>query len=225
MIHVYYRSCKELNTPEKNRPKWFSKKSLFLDFIEKSNPSLIKLEIFFDGNKNDIFCKEMSNYPIQFGAHGSDRESYFALLKYISSKNHASDDIIYLLEDDYLHRKGWEDVMIEGFNELNSDFLTLYDHPDKYSSKAYKYLQSSVKRTTSIHWRTIPSTTNTFALRYRTLQDFKSIFDVHWLDHEKFLAFWNEGKTLHSPIPACSTHCMSNLLAPGIQWEKEMTIL
>jgi hypothetical protein len=115
--------------------------------------------------------------------------------------------------------------MIEGFNELNSDFLTLYDHPDKYSSKAYKYLQSSVKRTTSIHWRTIPSTTNTFAFRYRTLQDFKSIFDVHWLDHEKFLAFWNEGKTLHSPIPACSTHCMSNLLAPGIQWEKEMTIL
>lgn len=225
MIHVYYRSCKELNTPEKNRPEWFGKKIIFLDFIKKSNLSLINLEIFFDGDQSDLYCEEMSGFPIHFDSHGSDRESYFALLNYISKKNHSRDDIIYVLEDDYLHLSGWEQIMLEGFDELKSDFITLYDHPDKYNSKAYQYLQSTIKRTANIHWRTIPSTTNTFAFRYHTLEDFKTIFEEHWLDHEKFLAFWNLGKTLYSPIRAFSTHCMSNLLAPGVNWEKEISTI
>ena len=33
----------------------------------------------------------------------------------------------YFLEDDYLHRPGWCDVLLEGFTVNNASYVTLYD--------------------------------------------------------------------------------------------------
>ena len=42
-----------------------------------------------------------------------------------------SDEIIYFLEDDYLHKADSQKVLGDGFN-LGMDYVTLYDHKDKY---------------------------------------------------------------------------------------------
>jgi len=131
------------------------------------------------------------------------------------------------LEDDYLHRKEWIDILLEGFEYIGADYYTLYDHPDKYSLPMYENLQSKIIATPSVHWRTTPSTTNTYACKFSIL---KKHFDIHikycdlvekWTkDHIKFTHLWNEGSNLVSCIPGYSTHVEGNMLSPLTDWSK-----
>ena len=41
------------------------------------------------------------------------------------------DEIIYFIENDYLHKPGSQKIIQEAF-ELGASFVSLYDHPDKY---------------------------------------------------------------------------------------------
>ena len=92
-------------------------------------------------------------------------------------KIHKADDLVYLLEDDYLHRSGSKKVILEGL-EI-ADYVTLYDHPDKYKLDGnggnhfnYKHLQkTTLYLTASTHWRECNSTTMTFSCKVQTLID------------------------------------------------------
>jgi hypothetical protein len=92
-------------------------------------------------------------------------------------KKHQPEDYVYLLEDDYLHRPGSKKVLLEGLEM--GDYVTLYDHPDKYQIESnngnpfnYKQLQKTrVYTTPSTHWRETNSATMTFACKVKTLQD------------------------------------------------------
>lgn len=222
-IHIYFRSCRLLERKNRSEPEWFSKSLAFKNLLSNTDIGQVEIEIFFDGNNDEIYCEELLKFPIHYGVYGSDEKSYQALISHIHSKGHSDEDIIYILEDDYLHKKGWESIMLEGFDELNTPMITLYDHPDKYDSKTYEFLQSSLKRTASAHWRTVPSTTNTFAFKFEVLKTHADIFKTHWLDHEKFLNLWSKGVPLYSVLPGVSTHCLNDCLSPGTDWEKEIT--
>jgi hypothetical protein len=89
----------------------------------------------------------------------------------------------------------------------------------------YKDLTSKIFHTSSCHWRTTPSTTNTFAMRYSTLMEhlpihrqFSSGQKIS-ADHEKFLELGRQGALLISSIPGWSTHIESNLVSPCTDWE------
>jgi len=90
---------------------------------------------------------------------------------------HKADDSVYLLEDDYLHLPGSKKVILEGL-EI-ADYVTLYDHPDKYKLEAnggnpfnYRQLQKTrLYLTASTHWRECSSTTMTFSCKVRSLID------------------------------------------------------
>jgi hypothetical protein len=92
-------------------------------------------------------------------------------------KTRKQDDCVYLLEDDYLHRPGSKKVIFEGL-EI-ADYVTLYDHPDKYKLDGnggnhfnYKNLQKTrLYLTASAHWRECNSTTMTFSCKVQTLID------------------------------------------------------
>jgi len=88
----------------------------------------------------------------------------------------ADDDIVYLLEDDYLHLPGSAAVLLEGL--ALADYVTVYDHPDRYKLEADGGTPLNHKRirparifvTQSTHWRETDSTTMTFACRAGTLK-------------------------------------------------------
>jgi hypothetical protein len=95
----------------------------------------------------------------------------------------------------------------------------------------YEDLQSKIIATPSIHWRTIPSTTNTYACRFKTL---KEHFNIHiqycdliekWTkDHQKFTHLWGIGSNLVSCIPGYSTHVEENMLSFTTDWEKILCV-
>ena len=83
------------------------------------------------------------------------------------------DDIVYFVEDDYLHTPSALTVLAAGVTVLhNIDYFTLYEHPNAYrrlpSGPTFLYLVEGTA------WRTIPATCMTFAARVHTLRrDFK----------------------------------------------------
>jgi hypothetical protein len=159
-------------------------------------------------------------------------------LDIVQSRNFDDDQIIYFLEDDYLHRPGWCDIMLEGFT-INSSYLTLYDF-DFFIAKGYL---SEILVTPNSHWRAVPATTNTFACRYKTLLEDLEIHKKYsdrniWIseltsedlgedpgyyfskDYDKFWELQQQHKYLISPMPGWSTHCDANHISPVIDWDK-----
>lgn len=123
--------------------------------------------------------------------------------------------IVYLLEDDYLHQPNFCRVLMEGVQL--SDYVTLYDHLDKY--KDYPDLVSKIMLTETCHWRTTPSTTNTYACKFSVLKrdleihkEFSRDRDISD-DNGKFLRLGG----LVSSIPGYSTHCDA-YMSPVVKW-------
>ena len=88
---------------------------------------------------------------------------------------------------------------------------------------------SKILVTPSIHWRTTPSTTNTYACKSSTLNNH---FNIHikycdlvdkWTkDHDKFTELLNNGSNLLSCVPGLSTHVETQFLSPIIDWEETL---
>jgi hypothetical protein len=130
-------------------------------------------------------------------------------------------DLIYWIENDYLHVNGWVDKVTTLYSSfVGLDYVSLYDHNDKYISSMYDELVSKVITTADHHWRTTPSTCGTYIV---TRDIFDKDYDVQSTyvgDHETFL--WlneNRNRAVITPIPGLSTHCMEGLLSPTINWK------
>eukprot|EP00798_Chlamydomonas_sp_ICE-L_P009859 gene9859-7749_t len=166
------------------------------------------------------------------GDDASALRNLFALIeRHVKEGRVLPNDVVYLLEDDYAHREGWVGALLEGFDVLGDTpgYVTLYDHPDKYNLPMYRDLQSCVLHSKSLHWRTTPSTTNTFACLAGTLMSHLPL-QLRFCslpgpadDHGKFLALMKEKHApLISAIPAFATHVESNMLSPTVSetaWE------
>src|SRR5690606_31273812 len=109
---------------------------------------------------------------------GNSKSFMYIIDRILKERGHS--DYIYLLEDDYLHRKGSRKVLIEGLQL--AEYVTLYDMPDKYMLSKRggnlfnkrKLQKSRVYFTGSTHWREVNSTTMTFACKAETLgKDYK----------------------------------------------------
>lgn len=228
MIHVYLRHCyysKIQENPGKQRPEWWNKEKVFQNFKNTLNSETTKYTIIYDeyyGKIKDTFLSQETNTHII--NCGGEAKSFLKTLEYIQTQNHSSEDIIYFLEDDYVHRPEWDKILMEGFT-LPVSYVTLYDHKDKYGDY-YSEFRTKVLHTKSSHWMATPSTTNTFATKYSTLIE---DFEIHnkystgvepSTDHYKFLELSQRGRFLISAIPGYSTHCQNNLLSPCIDWKK-----
>lgn len=224
MIRIFQRHCQfSSNSANKQRPEWFNREKIF-DSFQKTFNNKVNYTAFYDtlnGSKHFIFNK---NVNIVETEGGSEAKSFNNLLKYVHEQDFKDEDIIYFVEDDYLHLDGWIDIMLEGFNQIGADYYTLYDHPDKYYLPMYQDLQSKIITTENSYWRTSPSTTCTFACKFGT---FKKYFEDHLKfcsegfthDHQMFLHLWSIGSNLVSCMPAYSTHVEANMLSPFREWE------
>lgn len=145
---------------------------------------------------------------------------------------------VYLVEDDYWHLDFSRDILLEGLER--SDYVTLYDAPDKYvpaSKGGNPFIDedggdiSKVILTKSTHWRLTNSTTCTFATSVKTLREdyetwkkwcFAAPEQTHPNDFPCFLELREKGRSLLSPLPSLSTHCEPSWAAPLIDWDKEI---
>lgn len=176
------------------------------------------------------FILEQKKYPVIEIKEGSEAGSFLKLLDLVSSLNLKPETIVYFLEDDYLHREGWVDVLLEGFSIRQASYVTLFDHRDKYLLPPYKELKSKIFHTSLCHWRTTPSTTNTYAMKYGTLKAHLPVHREFSLgrkissDHDKFVKLGEMGAILISPIPGWSTHVEPEYASPCIDWESGLRL-
>jgi hypothetical protein len=236
MIHIFYRHYNvggsisrhdsEHNARGSQRPEWFDYEICFLSLLKSIKNKDVKLNLVLDGNFEDNWISKYKNYYnlINIKA-GNDFDSFAQTNNIIKNDNNIQDnDLIYFLENDYLHVENWVDEIYELFNIYNiSGYVTLYDHLDKYYYKMYENLTSKIIITNKHHWRTTPSTCGSFIVNKKT---FMEDFDINstWKgDHEKFL--WlnkNRNRLVLSPLPGFSTHCVIGCESPTINWEKHV---
>lgn len=142
------------------------------------------------------------------------------------------DEIIYFLENDYLHLPDSQKVLENGFS-LGSSFVSLYDHPDKYmvpEMGGNPYCKGGAENTRvylgeRCHWKLTNSTTMTFASKVSTLKTTEPILrkftsETHPNDFHMFLELGKNNHTLITPIPGYSTHGETAWLSPLINWGK-----
>jgi len=219
-IHIYYRHAS--NCIVQNRPDWFSFEKCWenlLKTIEGKNN--INLTLALDGNIEDDFTKKNQNKFELFSTnHGSSLLSYRDLLKHIQNTEMDQNDLIYFVENDYLHLDNWVDKVIDLFECYQSlNYVSLYDHNDKYMP-IYDNLASKIITSKSHHWRTTPSTCGTFIITRDMFDKDYDVWESAVGDHNTFL-YLNQERQRYvlTPIPGLATHCMEGLLSPTIKWK------
>jgi hypothetical protein len=164
--------------------------------------------------------------PVIFG-NGSGTFRYSIDL---AIKENTDDEIVYLLEDDFLHlpesRKLIEEVL-----DIMDVYVTLYDHPDKYidankGGNPQIYDGGEVTKlimTKSSHWKITNSTVMSWACKVKQLKD---DYDFHIkYSHGRvtdsyglFTELRNNGIGVISSVPGRSTHCETKWLSPLVDW-------
>jgi len=172
---------------------------------------------------NEIISKYQSNIIKVNVGHGAGTFN-LALDEALSYNN---DEIVYFIENDYLHRPTSDKILLEAFN-MGTDYTALYDHPDKYMDGANPFVEGGGEYTKvflseSCHWKLTNSTTMTFAAKVKTLREDEPILrkwtsTTHPHDFQMFLELRDKGRSLITPIPGYSTHGETAWLSPLTNW-------
>lgn len=221
MMHIYYR-ISDRGYP-KQKPAYVTPENCIRNFISNfCNGDTSELTIIADncGDETVSMIRRVTGLdPIRtsLGNAGSFRFLLDEALKL------EDDTIIYSVEQDYLHRKGSRQALLEGL-EI-ADYVSLYDHIDKYMQQNLR--PEYILRTNTTHWRTCISTTMTFAAKVGTLRKCESSIrkwtsGAHPDDHRMFCELGSAGYTLISALPAFCSHGETAFLSPGVDWEKEL---
>lgn len=228
-LHVFCRHAIYSDiSKHKKRPSYFSREKCYHNLLQ-TLPRFATITFLLDtyhGNLQDHFLSQEKKYPVITEKLGSETTSFLFLLDVVQKAKLKDDTIVYLLEDDYLHKASWGKVLLDGFSHPQVDYLSLYDHNDKYDQKLYPHLQSTILQGKYCYFRSTPSTTNTFAVQAKTLlrdMEIQRSFSVGRKiteDHQKFLKLGEEGRRLFSALPGWSTHMEIGLQSPFVDWKK-----
>lgn len=232
--HVHTKSEKTSRDPNKRRPAWFSHEVCFRNLLStiRLDPlgHRVKLIVVYDGSVEDFTTDFIVSYyantslglNIQFIRGGSDINSFLIALGLARTTEMPSDDLIYFLENDYLHQYGWISKVFELYDAgIKFDYLSLYDHRDKYHYEMYASLTSKLICSQSHHWRTAPSTCASFILEKGVLDRDYDVFSLGLTDYYFFSKLIGErGRILLTPVPGLATHSMEGYLSPAVNWEK-----
>jgi hypothetical protein len=222
--HCYFSSASH----KKERLKAFDRRKCHQNLLNTLSPKDVNITFFLDSfykNEGSHFVLEQTEFPVVEIKEGTEAGSFLKLLDYVTAQKFDEETILYFLEDDYLHKEGWVEILKEGFSIPEVDYVTLYDHKDKYFLPSYHQLTSKIYHTESCHWRTTPSTTNTFAIRFKTLLKDQEVHRAFSRDrkissdHEKFCTLRERGAILISSIPGWATHAEPAFASPCHNWE------
>ena len=214
---------------KKQKPEYITKMHCF----ENALKNFYEFYIIQDGNlENDNLLELCVKYNVKAEkknvniGHGAG--TFNIALDYALTLD--DNELVYFLEDDYLHRDGAKLALEDAF-KLPIDYVTLYDHPDKYMNPidgGNPFCEGLSESTrvycgTFCHYKITNSTTMTFAAKVGTLRRDEDILrsftnGTHPNDFEMFKELSKKRKLISS-IPAYSTHGETQWLSPLINWE------
>jgi hypothetical protein len=225
-IHVFYSHYNVEGKGNKSRPEWFDYEKCFVNFLNTTKQTKdVNLHVIMDGKIENNWINKYLDYYKPYEIEGGGMEKV-TLAFYSVIKNHICDeeDLIYVLENDYLHTFNWVNQIQTLYKEFNNiSYVSLYDHNDKYFLPLYDDLVSKIWTTSKSHWRSTPSTCGSYITTKKIImEDYNDHTGVTVPigDHHKWL-FLNQTKnrSIITPIPGLSTHCMLGLLSPTIDWK------
>lgn len=245
-MKCFYRICPE-GRRGKAKPAWITKEACLRNFLQAFKSH----EIHFivdnaDDTLSDMISGCLADTPpwltyIRQIEVGSGAKSFMTAVEMACEED--DETICYLCEDDFVHRPYAASILQEGI-EHGFEYVTCYDHPDKYGGRLYwgglsstsvdynQYQtapevksadpeQTQVFYTRSSHWKLTDSTVGTFAVKAGTLRSDRRV----WQNAceapmiQDYHAFRCLKRKLASTIPAQSTHGETAWLAPLVDWE------
>lgn len=219
------------------KPKIADKRTCLRNFLDVMALPAENIQVVADNCGAETLAMIAAEERRRYGARGVVRVHETSLgngHSWIFARNLAmewpDEDVVYLIEDDYLHRPGSAAVMLEGLER--ADYVSLYDHADKYMDfrnggnplVSHGGELTRLIRTKSCHWKFTQGTTMTFAVRVGTLRADSAVFDRfadrrHPDDYRIFVNLILQGRTVLTPVPGLSTHGEPGYLAPGVDWQ------
>lgn len=210
MLYKIYRIC-DLGDG-RTKIDTITKRQCFLNFTEVFGSKGLTVVADNTGPETIAFMRSFGA-EIHQTALGNSGSFLYALDLALALPEEAS---VYLVEDDYLHQAASQTHIRQGL-EL-ADYVSLYDHPDKYMDPSPNPLvkqggeATKVLLTRSSHWKMTNSTTMTFAARVRTLRRDADVMRRYCQmpipqDFFMFCELLKRGRRLVTPIPGRSTHC------------------
>ena len=228
-MQVIYR-ISEAGYP-KEKPDYINNKNCFENALRTFNKAtwLVIADNVTDETKLYLESKvETINY-VSVG-HGAG--TFNLALDYALTLD--DDETVYFLENDYLHKPEADKILEDGL-ELGFNYVTTYDHPDKYLNPfegGNPYCSGRSEETRLYlgkycHWKLTNSTTMTFASKVKTLKQDKDILrhwtkETHPHDFEMFVQLRATGRRLASSVPGYSTHGETKHLSPLTNWKQEL---
>ena len=228
-FHLYYRICDQ--GYQKTKPEYVTKENCLRNALREFPMDKVDWVVFADNICDETYkmiCKYIPQNQIKRVSVGHGAGTF--RMVYEEAIKNSPNDLVYFLEDDYLHLSGSYDVLIESARCNFVDYFTLYDHPDKYGvDSPNPFVRSEGEKSivywcNNHHWKRTNSTTMTFAAFVDVLiRDQKTFWrwteSNHPYDFNLFTELKLSGKYLISALPGMSTHGETACLGLGVNWE------
>jgi len=214
----------------KNKYPTINVKTIIVD-DNSSTENLNVIKKVIDGNNIEILNLDYSKYKEKISEQ-KNKETFANLASLLQSfevGKDAGEDLIYFIEDDYLHFEPMLEEMVASYeriaSQLNKDiFMCPSDYPYLYMNNEKTNVLIGNKR----HWRTVDKTLCTFLTTKNLLNKYWDNFYKNCLDrHDPFEKYLNEiysKEICISPLKSLSLH-LTNInssygLSPLIDYKK-----
>ena len=222
---------KSINFSKKKYPNINFKTIIVEDNSKKENISRIDDLIAKNNIDIDIVKLNHNNYKNIVKKQKSEQtfSNLSSLLKCYQIAKEQSEDLVFFVEDDYLHFEPMMEEMIASYERISSQlkkelFVCPTDYPYLYMNNEKTNILIGNKR----HWRTVDRTLCTFMTSKIMIDQYWSNFYNNCLDrHDPFEKYINEiykNEFCISPLKSLSVH-MTNInssygLSPFIDYKK-----
>ncbi len=233
---IIYRVCDVVNSLHRGldgsdnpRPDGMSKKDVIKTCAKSIKDSIQNLDhdVFIIGDRvsnetwnfvNDLFKPKFSkNFEEKLG----DGNSLIECSKIAMQQN--EDDLLYFVEDDYLHDSENFAKKIESFLKSSTGisapwFIHPTDYPDQYRNPK----RSFIIQTETGYWREVSSTTHTFLCLKRNYNLFVDFFrKCHEQDGNDgaLSSIFGEHALCFSPLPGIATHLHKGTYSNYVDWK------
>jgi hypothetical protein len=254
-INIYNRHYSN-NRINPDRPKWFNYEKTFVNLLKTTNFNLCNLNIIFEKEEDydSFFIKKYENqYPFKVRFIDTTREKWLgrtfedanwsrgiaAATRIINDDKLPENELVYLLDDDYLHVPYWSEVTLDyvnNFLQTDNFWICLCDYGDKYyfideketidpwgtNLGMYKNLTSKIRLSNYCHWRSVPSVLGSSMMPVKIFnRDFESYWKMGYSDGA-LCGILNKqyGTEFWTPIKSLNCHVIHPFMAPFIDWER-----